>query len=399
MKTYQLVKLDQLAKELRILSDDQYSGKLDIKNSQGMTWSFYYYLGEIIWVTGGIHPYRRWLRNIAQNCPQIDMNSLKYHAEDILIDYWDYLILENLYRTLKIDHHQINKIVLSTIKEVLFDIVQELNIAPVSCQLNQEWVLKSLLPSTDGNILLQQMQEFWIQWTQAGLTNISPHLSPIIRKPEVLSRQVSPIIYKNLEKLLNGKYALWDLSVRMKRNLLAVCELLLPFIQNRVVECIKVDDISLPKNYRREFSVAGKAKKGSSPLIACVDDSIQTCQTMEKIITAHQMRFLGLQDSVQALPMLLQNQPDLIFLDLLMPIMSGYELCSQLRRISLFSNTPIVILTASDGVFDRVRSKVFGATEFMNKPIIDDHLIEVINRYLNKGINKENINNNIVFSY
>ena len=101
-----------------------------------------------------------------------------------------------------------------------------------------------------------------------------------------------------------------------------------------------------------------------------------------QMITANNMRFVGIQDGIQALPILLEQKPDLIFLDLIMPVASGYEICAQLRRISLFANTPIVILTGSDGLMDRVGAKVVGSTDFMTKPINNDKVMAIVNKYL-----------------
>ena len=91
---------------------------------------------------------------------------------------------------------------------------------------------------------------------------------------------------------------------------------------------------------------------------------------------------MGIQDPLQAIPDLIDSRPDLIFLDLMMPVVNGYEVCTQLRRTSQFANTPIVMLTGSNGVFDRVRSKVFGATEFITKPINRNQVVSIAQKYL-----------------
>ncbi|MGK7917991.1 MAG: response regulator, partial [Prochloraceae cyanobacterium] len=64
-----------------------------------------------------------------------------------------------------------------------------------------------------------------------------------------------------------------------------------------------------------------------------------------------------------------------------MPHTNGYEICSQVRKLSLFRNTPIVILTGKDGIIDRVRAKVAGSTDYITKPVTAEGVIDVINKH------------------
>ena len=65
-----------------------------------------------------------------------------------------------------------------------------------------------------------------------------------------------------------------------------------------------------------------------------------------------------------------------------MPVANGYEICSQIRRIATFRDIPIVILTGSDGIIDRVRAKVVGANDFLGKPVEQNKINAVLERYL-----------------
>ncbi|MEO0869229.1 MAG: response regulator, partial [Cyanobacteria bacterium J06642_11] len=65
---------------------------------------------------------------------------------------------------------------------------------------------------------------------------------------------------------------------------------------------------------------------------------------------------------------------------LVMPIANGYEVCAQIRRISAFKNTPVIIVTANDGLADRVRAKVVGASGFMSKPINEKRVLKVLKK-------------------
>ncbi len=120
------------------------------------------------------------------------------------------------------------------------------------------------------------------------------------------------------------------------------------------------------------------------PLILCVDDSPQIGYILEHLLQSAGCRCIVIQDAVDAVGQILRRKPDLILLDLVMPVISGYEVCSQIRRVSAFKDTPIIILTGNDGMIDRVRAKMVGATDFMAKPIDSDKLLTTVQRYLAK---------------
>jgi chemotaxis family two-component system response regulator PixG len=63
-------------------------------------------------------------------------------------------------------------------------------------------------------------------------------------------------------------------------------------------------------------------------------------------------------------------------------MVNGFEVCTQLRRSSLFADTPVVILTGNDGAFDQVKSKLCGATEFISKPISQEKIVRVLDKHL-----------------
>lgn len=375
---------NNLLDEFKTCTQLQYNGQLNIKSSKGTHWIFYYRLGRIVWAAGGIHPFRRWRRQMTQHCPQIDVDKLRLTPENLSIDYWDYRLLEALYKKQKIQREQIQTIVENTIAELFFNLAQEADFTAVNCHRSQQVILDMPMSFTSANVSLKQMQDSWKLWSEAGLTNLYPDLAPVLRKPEQLQQLVSAPVYNNFVNFINGKYTLRDLAVKMKQNVMPVARSLLPYILKGIIELVEVPDlplagitITVDKN-----ATAIKPKQPKVPLVACVDDSPQVCKILEEIVTAHGLRFLKIQDAVQALPSLIQDKPDLIFLDLMMPVASGYEICTQLRRISTFANTPIVILTGNDGLVDRVRAKVAGSTDFLTKPVASDKVMAIVRKYL-----------------
>ena len=112
--------------------------------------------------------------------------------------------------------------------------------------------------------------------------------------------------------------------------------------------------------------------------IACIDDSRQIIKVMKKIITKIGYDYIGIQEPLEALPALISSKPDLIFLDIEMPLLNGYEICGKIRKISSLKNTPVVILTSKDGLIDRARAKFSGTTKFLAKPLQINKIIEAI---------------------
>ncbi|MEA5627498.1 response regulator [Nostoc sp. UHCC 0251] len=378
----ELVFSNNIVNEFKTCTQLQYNGKLNIKSSKGSQWTFYYRLGRIVWATGGTHPFRRWRRHMAQNCPQIDVDKLQLPLQEISIDYWDYRLLERFYKKQKIQREQIQSIAENTIAELLFDLALQGNFASISCNRSQEVILETPMSFTSAEMSVKHMQDSWKSWSEAGLANFSPDLAPVLRRPEQLQQIVSPSVYKNFVNLINGKFTLRDLAVKMKQSVLPLTRSLLPYVLKGIIELVEVPDMPLIVTEVKNNSTTTQQNKRTAPLVACVDDSPQVCKMLEDIITSNGLRFIKIQDAVQALPNLIQDKPDLIFLDLVMPVASGYEICTQLRRISTFTNTPIIILTGSDGLLDRVRAKVVGSTDFLTKPVVSDKVMAIVRKYL-----------------
>lgn len=372
-----------LLNEFKTCTQLQFNGQLNFESEKGRKWSFYYRLGRIVWATGGNLPFRRLRRQVAQHCPQIELDKIRFRSEDLAADYWDYNFLEVLHKRQKVQREQVNAIVESIITELMFDLAQELHFATVKCDRSQNIILDTAMSFTSAEMSIKQMQESWAIWSQAGLANFSPNLAPVLRRPEELQQMVSTAVYKNFVNFINGKSTLRELAIKMNQNVLPITRSLLPYILKGIIELVEVPDIPLIITESNSNRPTSPPKKPNIPLVACVDDSPLVCEMLEEIITSHGLRFLKIQDAIQALPTLIQNKPDLIFLDLVMPIASGYEICTQLRRISAFANTPVIILTGSDGLLDRVRAKVVGSTDFISKPILADRVMSVVRKYLN----------------
>jgi twitching motility two-component system response regulator PilG len=115
--------------------------------------------------------------------------------------------------------------------------------------------------------------------------------------------------------------------------------------------------------------------QASSTLVACIDDSKTVQKQVKMTLEAGGYQVLSILDPTLALKQLSQHQPVVIFMDINMPELNGYDLCSLLRKSERFKDIPIVMLTGRDGMIDRVRAKLVGATDYLTKPCDPNKLI------------------------
>jgi len=371
------------------LKQPRFSGQLLLISPRNK-WVFYLYLGRLVYATGGNHPVRRWRRNVVAHFPQIPthMSAIQTEIDQLPLDEqnhcWEYELLCFWVEQHKVSLEQAAKMIRQTIVEVLFDVTQAMQ---VTCELKPDRHLpfSSRLVLIDAEQVIGDAQKAWHAWQSAKIADRSPDMAPVITQPQELEQQTNPQIYQTLSQLLDGQQTLRDLSVRMKRDVLTVTRSLLPYVQRGLVKLVEIPDIPppiLPIDQDLEEQILVNQKI----TIACVDDSPLICQTMEKIITGAGYSFIGINDALRAIAILLAKKPDLIFLDLIMPNANGYEICSQLRKLSFFKHTPIVILTGNDGLVDRVRAKMVGSSDFIGKPIDKAIVLDTIRKHLKIGV-------------
>ena len=117
--------------------------------------------------------------------------------------------------------------------------------------------------------------------------------------------------------------------------------------------------------------------------VMVVDDSATIRRTAETLLQREGYTVMTAEDGFEALPKIVDNRPDIIFLDIMMPRLDGYQTCAVIKNNSLFKGTPIVMLSSKDGVFDKARGKLAGSEQFVTKPFTKEDLLEAINQYVN----------------
>ncbi len=117
--------------------------------------------------------------------------------------------------------------------------------------------------------------------------------------------------------------------------------------------------------------------------ILVVDDSKTIRRTAETLLTKEGCQVFTAIDGFDALSKIADHQPDLIFVDIMMPRLDGYETCSLIKHNKLFRETPVIMLSSKDGLFDRARGRIVGSEQYLTKPFTKDELLGAISNQIN----------------
>ncbi len=132
------------------------------------------------------------------------------------------------------------------------------------------------------------------------------------------------------------------------------------------------------------YAVSSNALRSFSGLkILVVDDSKTIRRTAETLLTKEGCQVFTAIDGFDALSKIADHQPDLIFVDIMMPRLDGYETCSLIKHNKMFRETPVIMLSSKDGLFDRARGRIVGSEQYLTKPFTKDELLGAISNQIN----------------
>lgn len=120
----------------------------------------------------------------------------------------------------------------------------------------------------------------------------------------------------------------------------------------------------------------------NEPVVLVVDDSPTVRKIVQLTLQRERIRVVTAGDGLSALAAVSDEEPDLILLDIMLPRMDGYNICQVIRRNMAYRDLPIIMLSGKDGLFDKMRGKLAGSTEYITKPFDSAELVQTVKRYL-----------------
>jgi len=112
--------------------------------------------------------------------------------------------------------------------------------------------------------------------------------------------------------------------------------------------------------------------------VMVIDDSKTIRRTAETLLKKAGCNVITATDGFEALSKIADSRPDIIFIDVMMPRLDGYQTCALIKKNARFANTPVIMLSSKDGLFDRARGRMVGSDEYLTKPFTKEVLLRTV---------------------
>ena len=117
--------------------------------------------------------------------------------------------------------------------------------------------------------------------------------------------------------------------------------------------------------------------------VMVIDDSKTIRRTAETLLKREGADVVTATDGFEALAKIADQQPQSIFVDIMMPRLDGYQTCALIKNNQLFKSTPVIMLSSKDGLFDKARGRIVGSEQYVTKPFTREELLDAIRKHVN----------------
>ena len=119
--------------------------------------------------------------------------------------------------------------------------------------------------------------------------------------------------------------------------------------------------------------------------VMVIDDSKTIRRTAETLLRKEGCEVVTAIDGFEALAKISDQHPQIIFVDIMMPRLDGYQTCALIKNNQMFKSTPVIMLSSKDGLFDKARGRIVGSEQYLTKPFTRDELLGAIRRHVDRS--------------
>jgi two-component system, chemotaxis family, response regulator PixG len=396
-------------KLLEQLATSQAKGCLRI-TSNDVVWLLYFYEGKLFYANHSLEPIERLEQHLRRISPIV-------LANQVYTDLREQLKEANLEATYpSLDYQAIRWLIAQ-------GHISEQTAGTLVKSISKEVLQSYLLVTTGTSELVARETAFPIWWSGNFLfvtkecqtelqawQALQPSIQSPYQRPYLMNVEhplLTADVKAKLSKILIG-FSFRQLSLLLKQDELAVANNLYRLISNQIVGLRppqppfdRLHKLYAAESDKNRFdektqsvtdtlaavnpdnnATTGDLIEQATYKIACVDDSPTILREINRFLDGDSFKVFPIVDSGTALMKIIRINPDIILLDVGMPTIDGYKLCSMLRKHPAFKKTPIVMVTGNTGIIDRAKAKMAGSTDYMTKPFTQSGLIEMVSSHL-----------------
>jgi len=142
-----------------------------------------------------------------------------------------------------------------------------------------------------------------------------------------------------------------------------------------------MEDIMSQEKLSTTEEITETPAKADSLCVLVVDDSATIRRSAETMLSNAGYNVVTAENGFEALSKITRHHPNLIFVDIMMPRLDGYQTCAIIKNNNEFRQTPVVMLTSKDGLFDKARGRVVGSDQYLTKPFTREELLGAVKQH------------------
>ncbi len=149
-----------------------------------------------------------------------------------------------------------------------------------------------------------------------------------------------------------------------------------------IVDSTEAENLETQAEDTTSTNGVSDGKGFSNMKVMVIDDSKTIRRTAETLLKKEGCEVVTATDGFEALAKIADEKPDIIFVDIMMPRLDGYQTCALIKNNQVFKETPVVMLSSKDGLFDRARGRIVGSDQYLTKPFTKDELLGAIREHV-----------------
>lgn len=428
---YTNIDLDDISKEQKESASELLKGLESSRNGcvyvvrDRIRWSFYMERGRLVYAAHSLDSFERLerhLRGLSREVPALNdklRSQLRLMFDDPSPDNAKYKVTSEILCTeylailWLVNENYLPKIMAGKLVARIIQEVVEAFLCLPNGGFNgiyYEHFLQETYCSLSINRILEVVTQRLQSWYKLGPTVSSPYQCPYLVSQTSAEKRMSAETVQRLGRILRG-FNFCQLGALLSKDPLAIAQQLSPLISDGSIllrEPLSPFDM-LPRTYylapaeEREnieklsetftdevtsgdnissISQVFTEQSTKTWKIVCIDDSESMLSIISSYLGSQDFQVTLIQDSMKALLKIVSIRPDLILLDIGMPNVDGYQLCSLIRKSSILKDIPIVMVTGNKGLIDRARARIAGATDYLTKPFVQADLLKMMMRHL-----------------